>query len=212
MASQERARKLISMDRNGSLNKIARSKRGDESLSMSLSDDETPQFKVNESVQQSQALPSSFSPQRLKASKLPQEILKSMSENPIDMSGMGSGTSVLDTINMRTNGKLFEQMKKEQKTIVEETKPSVKSSQITQSSTSNSSVDYSLIRMMMEETVKKYVGSLKKTILNESKEQNRESSLRAMKIGDKFSFITDNGDLYEAKLTFIKNINNKGGN
>ena len=29
------------------------------------------------------------------------------------------------------------------------------------------------------------------------------------KIGDKFTFVTNDGDLYEAKLTFVKNINKK---
>ena len=57
--------------------------------------------------------------------------------------------------------------------------------------------------------MRKYSSALKKTIINESKTTSNEGTLKAMKVGDKFSFITDNGDLYEAKLTFIKNINKK---
>ena len=80
----------------------------------------------------------------------------------------------------------------------------------TTQSTNNSNVDYSMIKMIVEECMRKYVGSLKKTILNESK-SNSSDELQAMKIGDKFSFITKNGDLYEAELKFIKNLNNKKG-
>jgi hypothetical protein len=76
--------------------------------------------------------------------------------------------------------------------------------------TNNSNVDYSMIKMIVEECMRKYVGTLKKTILNESKTSSN-GELQAMKIGDKFSFITKNGDLYEAELKFIKNLNNKKG-
>ena len=58
--------------------------------------------------------------------------------------------------------------------------------------------------------MRKYTSALKKSILNESKNADTNGTLKAMKVGDKFSFITDNGDLYEAKLTFIKNLNKKG--
>ena len=41
--------------------------------------------------------------------------------------------------------------------------------------------------------------------------ENNNLNITVPKIGDKFSFITSNGDLYEAKLTFIKNMNTKKG-
>ena len=65
-----------------------------------------------------------------------------------------------------------------------------------------------MIKMIVEDCMKKYTSALKKSMINESK--NSDDSLKAMKIGDKFSFITKNGDLYEAELKFVKNINKKG--
>ena len=65
--------------------------------------------------------------------------------------------------------------------------------------------------MIVEDCMRKYTSALKKSILSESKINENVGTLQAMKIGDKFSFITSNGDLYEAKLTFIKNMNTKKG-
>jgi hypothetical protein len=73
----------------------------------------------------------------------------------------------------------------------------------------NASVDYSMIKMIVEESVRKYTSALKKSILSEAKQSQNNDTLKALKIGDKFTFVTDNGDLYEAKLTFVKNINKK---
>ena len=62
-----------------------------------------------------------------------------------------------------------------------------------------------MIKNIVESAVKKYISSATKKIINENTDKGGQ--LKAMKIGDKFSFITDNGDIYEAKLTFKKNIN-----
>lgn len=75
----------------------------------------------------------------------------------------------------------------------------------------NSNIDYSLIKDIVETTIKKYANALNKRIINENKTtaKGNISNLKAMKIGDKFSFIAENGDIYEAKLTFKGNIKNK---
>lgn len=70
----------------------------------------------------------------------------------------------------------------------------------------SSNVDYSLINKIINETVKKYAKLTKKQMLDEQKESDG-SMLKAMKIGNKFSFITENGDVYEAKLVKKGNIN-----
>ena len=137
-------------------------------------------------------------------SKLPPEIYESMTSNPIDTTPLGQGideymqnVSVLDKFNLSQKLSNNNQRKK----IVTETKEQQASSNI----------DYSMIKMIVEECMRKYTSALKKTILTESKQTDVNDEIQAMKIGDKFSFITKNGNLYEAKLTFIKNINEKGG-
>lgn len=131
--------------------------------------------------------------------KLPNEIFESMTKNYIDTKPLSNGMpelggSVLDNIKIQ-------QPKRKLNEVVQPTQ------QV------NSNVDYSLIKTIVEDCVKKYTSALKKSIINESKEinENKNGTLQAMKIGDKFSFIDNEGNLYEAKLTFIKNINTKKG-
>jgi hypothetical protein len=127
-----------------------------------------------------------------------------MTKNVIDTKPLSNGMpelggSVLDNLKIQP---------KQTKKIVNE--------QIMQPQQISSNIDYSLIKTIVEDCVKKYSSALKKSILNESKELMKENvgTLQAMKLGNKFSFVDDEGNLYEAKLTFIKNLNenkNKGG-
>lgn len=140
----------------------------------------------------------------IKNTNLPTEIFESMTKNVIDTKPLSNGMpelggSVLDNLKIQP---------KQTKKIVNE--------QIMQPQQISSNIDYSLIKTIVEDCVKKYSSALKKSILNESKELMKENvgTLQAMKLGNKFSFVDDEGNLYEAKLTFIKNLNenkNKGG-
>lgn len=139
-----------------------------------------------------------------KMTNLPKAILESITSNPIDASGMEGG-SVLDTIEKP------EFMEKAHKQIIKnERAPMPKlSEQLNQNKTvNNSSVDYSLIKLIVEDTIKKYAGAITKKILTENKNNlvSEENNITTLRIGDKFQFLTENGDLYVAKLKFIKNI------
>lgn len=72
-------------------------------------------------------------------------------------------------------------------------------------------VDYGLIKTIIESVVKKYANALNKRIISENKStaKGNISELKAMKIGNKFSFISENGDVYEAKLVYKGNIKDK---
>lgn len=72
-------------------------------------------------------------------------------------------------------------------------------------------VDYGLIKTIIESAVKKYANALNKRIISENKStaKGNISELKAMKIGNKFSFISENGDIYEAKLVYKGNIKDK---
>ena len=202
MMAQDRAKKLIQMDVNGGLKQYEQKAR--QNAEMCLSEESVPQYQTQAPQQQMSCIQE---PLNVKTnSKLPKEILESFKTKQIDPSPLGYGvsSSILDEVNYRTQGKLYNEETKPQvqhkKEIIETVQP-----------TNNTNVDYSMIKMIVEECMRKYVGSLKKTILNESKTNNNDE-LQAMKIGDRFSFITKNGDLYEAELKFIKNINKKNGN
>lgn len=190
MEAQSRAKKIIQMDMNGGLKKYSGQAR---QVAESTFNDNTPQNIPNMSYTEPIVQKTN--------SKLPKEILESFKNKQIDTSPLGFGvnTSILDEINYKTQGQLFNQ---------EPPKPQVVTEQKTIQPQSTN-IDYSMIKMIVEDCMKKYMSSIKKTILNESKTNN--DNLKAMKIGDKFSFITNNGDLYEAELKFVKNLNNKKG-
>lgn len=202
MMAQDRAKKLIQMDVNGGLKQYEQKAR--QNAEMCLNEESTPQY-------QPQPQQMSYGQESLNIktnSKLPKEILESFKTKQIDPSPLGYGvtSSILDEVNMRTQGKLYN----EEKSIPQPKQQITETVQPQQNISNTTNVDYSMIKMIVEECMRKYVGSLKKTILTESK-NNSNDELQAMKIGDKFSFITKNGDLYEAQLKFIKNINNKKG-
>lgn len=211
LAIKDKARKIMEMDRSGKLDEIRDNAARSGKLSMNESIEPVAEMPMNaypqtpQMSQMPQYIPQAQSMMGVGSSKLPSAILESFKNKQIDTSVMGLSTtgSVLDRINFNTQGALFEQTQpkqevKEVKVVTEQTQPTI-----------STSVDYSMIKMIVEECMRKYTSALKKTIINESKTASNEGTLKAMKVGDKFSFITDNGDLYEAKLTFIKNINKK---
>lgn len=135
-------------------------------------------------------------PQKGAGSKLPKEILESLSNNPIDQDvfdpdyKLKKATQLIAESNKRSN------QARPQQRIVEQAQPSV------------SNVDYSLIKTIVEDCMRKYAASITKKILTESVGSGGDA-LKAIRIGDKFSFITSSGDLYEAELKFKKNVNKK---
>ena len=204
--AQERAKKIIQMDAHGELNKYKKN-----SMHMAesvLSDNSTTQpITLSQPITQ----PTSKDMRTIPsmggmANKLPKEILESFKTKQIDpYQTHTQQRSILDEVNMMTNGELL----KQEQTVIKP-QPIVENVLPTQTAANNSNIDYSMIKMIVEECVRKYTSSLKKSIMNEAKLNSSNDELQALKIGDKFSFITKNGDLYEAKLTFVKNINKKG--
>lgn len=134
------------------------------------------------------------------SSKLPPEILESMMSNPITDS-----TSVLDELPIR------QEALKKKPTLTNSPQRIVQEQAYSQQvPVMQQTIDYSLIKTIVEDVVKKNMSVLKKSILNESKNMVESENLNILKIGDKFQFLTDDGNLYEATLTFKKNIKNKG--
>ena len=120
---------------------------------------------------------------------LPREILESFSSNYIDQSVFDPNRSVLDRIGV-TNG---------QQQITE----TVQTYQPVQQ-TAGGNVDYELIKSIVESAVKKYVSALGKKVLTEN------NDLSMIQVGEKkINLVTKSGDLYEAQLKFVKNINKK---
>lgn len=186
--SQEKAKKLIQMDANGYIDRYAKNAKE----SGKINYNENIEY-VTESPKMTQPIINNSSFNQTK-SKLPKEIVESMKNNPINQVGDVATPSILDQLNIIPQKK---EIVKEEKNI------------ITEVQNNNQNIDYSMIKMIVEDCIKKYTSALKKSIINENKINENNNTLQAMKIGNKFSFITNEGDLYEAELKFIKNINNK---
>ena len=183
-----RSKKLMEM--SGDINKIAREKRGniEEALNTEGVNLVSSPNKVNrnmEPINQNRPITKA-------ASKLPREILESFKSNKIESDPlMANNSSVLDLA-----------LPKEE-LVVEERVP-----QPTERPQVSSGVDYSIIKMIVEESVRKYMSSLGKKIITESK--NTSNGLNSMiNIDGGFKFLTKNGDIYEAKLVKKGNIHDK---
>lgn len=170
MLAKDRARQLIQMDMDGTLDKY---KKNAQSINNSYATTQS----------QNNIVP--------KNTKLPLEIIESIQKNPINQNSIND--SILTEIERISDKK------------IEDSHKTYQNEQIYKS---NNTIDYSMIKMIVENCLKEYAEKTSIKQINES-QSNDANLIKAMKIGNKFSFITANGDLYEAKLTFIKNIKNK---
>ena len=120
---------------------------------------------------------------------LPREILESFSNNYIDQSVFDPNRPILDRIGVTDNNV---------KTVQEN---------VTNQVQTNSKIDYELIKSIVESSVKKYVNAWGKKMLTENKTVNNLDEINAIQITDKkIAIVTKNGNLFEGKLMFIKNI------
>jgi hypothetical protein len=71
-------------------------------------------------------------------------------------------------------------------------------------------IDYSLLKTIIneavQENVKKYVSAMSKKLLTEGIGSGEGNNVQAVKLGKSFSFITENGDVYEATLKYKTNL------
>jgi len=148
---------------------------------------------VNKQTMENQSiLPNQNNNPNPAANFLPKEIVESFKNKEIDTEKLNPNRSVLDNLGV-TNGY-----------------KDVDGQSISEGENHSSEVNYGLIKQIVESAVKKYAVALNKRMINESKSVGENvNELKAMKIGNKFSFIDGNGNIYEAKLKFVKNIKDK---
>ena len=189
-----KASKLMSMDKNGTISKIAESKR--DSINTSLNDSTVS----TESMMTARPQRNMTEVPRNVNSNIPRAIVESFSKNPIDTSMIssigGSSNSVLETIGIQEQARTVQ--------------PQNTSSTIQEQHTVQTQVqgiDYPMIRTIVEDIVRKYTSSLSKKMLSESKGSVNE--LTTMTLGKSFKFLDRQGNIYEATLKKIGNINNK---
>jgi hypothetical protein len=205
-AAREKSLKIMQMDMNGSLGKIAESKRN--SIAEAVNGAE-PKYatnppqgtvpQVNNTVRPMQR--TTFGPS---ASKLPSAILESFKTNP-----GGDDNEMMRQVMTGSNDLAFlDEMAVQRKQAVRET---VQQPQVQTTAQVSAGIDYPMIRTIVEEIVRKYASSIAKKVINESKGSNA-STVNTMMLGEKFKFLTDDGDIYECTMKRVGNVKDRKKN
>lgn len=199
MEVQQRAKKLIDMDRQGLL------KRYENGTEMNIQENDEINFTTQEMINQ----PSTQSYQQPQMrnvptnNHLPKEILESFQNTQINVDN-SFGASVLDSIGVpQQNNQPVVQRKR---VVTENVQQQVNN---TASLSQSNNVDYSLIKTIVEDCMRKSLSSIKKSLINENTTLNENNDLALLKIGNGFKFVDKSGNIYEAKLNKIGNVHDK---
>lgn len=199
-----KASRLMNMESSGEINKIAKSKRDSINSSLNEEVNVVPQT-ANQPMMQAPIPNGNIN------SNVPSIIRESFQKNPIDMSMLGQG-SVLDTIGIKNQNR---RNMNEQASSADNNSPlddfvnrGSQPHSMTQESINGGQIDYPMIRTIVEDIVRKYTSSLSKKMLNESS-NGRLNELTTFTVGKSFKFLDKQGNIYEATLKKIGNINNK---
>lgn len=200
-----KASRLMNMESSGEISKIAKSKRDSINSSLNEEVNVVPQT-ANQPMMMQEATIKNWNIN----SNVPSVIRESFQKNPIDMSMLGQG-SVLDTIGVKNQNRrsVNEQISSTDNSQFNDfVKRENQSRPIVQESTNGGQIDYPMIRTIVEDIVRKYTSSLSKKMLNESS-NGKLNELTTFTVGKSFKFLDKQGNIYEATLKKIGNINNK---
>ena len=202
-AAREKSLKIMQMDMKGSLGKIAESKRDD--IVNTVTGEETkyvtnlPQGAVPQMGNTARPMQrATFGPA---ANKIPSAILESFKANP----GGDDNELMRQVMTGSDDLSFLNESPRQRKEVIQET---VQQPQVQTVATMSSGVDYPMIRTIVEEIVRKYAGSITKKVLNEAKGANVRT-VNTMMLGEKFKFLTDDGDIYECTMKRVGNVKDK---
>ncbi len=195
MRNRNAIRRIMSMDNNGTMDKIM-----ENALTNGVVTRTEDGVAYNPTLNQDGSSATRnqggmvLSEKAIKKSKLPQKVIESMQKNPLNINPQAS---VLDGLNLSSLTELREETQHQAPTP----------------QPAGGVIDYSLLKTIINEAVhenvKRYMTVLSKKLLTENVNINGTNTIQAVKFGDKFSFITENGDVYEATLKYKTNLNAK---
>lgn len=142
-------------------------------------------------------------------SRVPKKILESFLENPCNLDTDLYEDANMKALTQRLSGKMpgiknvneiqkkLDEADREKQKVNESLKP-----KITEATTS--SIDYKLIKTIIESAIDEKLSSMKQTI-NEAMSHNSDNSgsLKVMKMGSKFLFLDDEDNVYECKMQYV---------
>lgn len=210
--AMSRAAKLMQLESNGTLDKIAKDPNFKANINASLENGDILTESLMTTVRNRKTeAPMTSMPMGQNAMNVPAAIREAFMSNPIDDSniysafaGEGDGRSLdfLNEMAMPQQQPQITQPTQDVRQIVNEGMGYMASSQPQVSA----QIDYPMIRTIVEEIVRKYAISLTKHVLSENK-QKGINEVNTIALGETFKFLTKNGDVYECTMKKISNIN-----
>ncbi len=197
MRNRNAIRRIMSMDKNGTMDRIMEDAITNGVVTRT---EDGVNYNPTNSQDKPNVMPNQggmvLSEKAMRKSKLPQKIIESIQKNPLNIS-IKPQASVLDGLNLNSLTELREET--QQQTPAPQQVAGV--------------IDYSLLKTIINEAVhenvKRYMTVLSKKLLTENTNAESTNTIQAVKFGDRFSFITENGDVYEATLKYKTNLNKK---
>ena len=206
-SAMSKAAKLMQLESNGTLDKIAAAHKDgiNESLDGGISTQELMTTSRDRKTQG--PIPTRQMGQN--AANVPAAIREAFMANPIDDSALyealgeqGDGRS----LSFLTEG--LEQPQQRTVAPPQNVRQIVNEGMGTQQPQMGQAIDYPMIRTIVEEIVRKYAVSLNKKIIGENKQQD-VNEINTISLGKTFRFLAKNGDLYECTMKKVGNVNDK---
>lgn len=210
--AMSRAKKLIQLESNGTLDKIAKGAR--EGVSDSLKDGSivTEQLMTTSRDRRREA-PMVGQKMGENAMNVPAAIRESFAKTSIDESSLysafGGGQGANDDLAFLTEETTTQEYPQRVNAQTQDVRQIVNEG-LGYAPQTSSQVDYPMIRTIVEEIVRKYAVSLNKKIINENKSSVNE--VNTISLGKTFKFLANDGSIYECTMKKIGNINNRKKN
>ena len=213
--SMSRAAKLMKLEANGTLDKIAAGHK--DGINESLNGNAlTSDLMTTARDRKTQAPPSLGGQMGENAANVPAAIREAFMSNPIDESDLYAAFGGGDNrdLSFLTEGIMDAAPQQPTYTppqnvrqIVNEGVQQQYVPQPQMQYAAAPQVDYPMIRTIVEEIVRKYAVSLNKKIVSEGRQDTNE--VNTISIGKSFRFLAKNGDLYECTMKKVGNVNDK---
>jgi hypothetical protein len=212
--AMSKAKKLMQLESNGTLDKIAAAHK--DGINATLTDPSgemlTEGLMTTSRNRQTTAPMPARQQMGQNASNMPKAILEEFMSNPIDDSALYAALG--EQGDGRSLSFLTEGMDAVQPTQTVVPPQNVRQivnegmgQQYVQQPQVMQSIDYPMIRTIVEEIVRKYAVSLNKKIMNESKQTATPSQVNTIALGETFKFLDNNGNVYECTMKKVSNIN-----
>lgn len=206
--AMSKAKKLMQLESNGTLDKIASAHK--DGISASLDGSMLTEELMTTSKDRTKQGPIVSREMGENAHNVPAAIREAFMANPIDDSQLyealgeqGDGRS----LSFLTEGMTPKQQVVAPQNVRQLVNEGMGTQQYVQQPQVSQQIDYPMIRTIVEEIVRKYAVSLNKKIISEGKQTVNE--VNTIALGDTFKFLDKQGNIYECTMKKVGNINNK---